>query len=38
MMRALSRWFNQRPLLAVWLGFVACFVLMYCFAPQLVHH
>lgn len=35
-MKRFSTWANRNPLLAVWLGFVVCFVLMYCLAPQLI--
>lgn len=38
MIHRLSRFFDQRPLLAIWLGFAVCFVLMYCAAPLLVRH
>jgi hypothetical protein len=38
MIRRFSRFCERNPLVAVWLGFAVCFVLMYCAAPLLVRH
>lgn len=37
-MKRLSRFFDQRPLLAVWIGFAICFALTYLAAPLIVRH
>lgn len=38
MIRRLSRFCERNPLVAVWLGFAVCFVLMYCAAPLIERH
>jgi hypothetical protein len=38
MIRRFSHFCNRNPLLAVWIGFLAAFALMYVAAPILVRH
>jgi hypothetical protein len=37
-MKRLNAWFNRNPLLAVYLGLIAAFALMYVAVPMLVRH
>jgi hypothetical protein len=38
MIRRFSAWANRNPLAAIWLGFVAAFLLMYVAVPSLIRH
>jgi hypothetical protein len=38
MMRRFSAWANRNPLLAVWVGFLAAFLIMCFVAPHLLAH
>lgn len=38
MIRRFSAWTNRNPLLAVWIGLLICFVLMYVATPLIVRH
>lgn len=37
-MKRFNAWANRNPLLAVWLGFIAAFLIMYVATPVLVRH